>query len=133
MRSKERFLSLFGIIAISTGFFSGLKVTGTDMKNSAERYYRETGLMDLHLRSSAGFCEEEVDLLAKRKDISQVCGGYQETVFMPVSDSSADATVKIYSLTGNGKKDGQQINQPVLTEGRMPEKATDCLIEVNTP
>ena len=34
VRSKERFLSLFGIIAISTGFFSGLKVTGRDMKSN---------------------------------------------------------------------------------------------------
>lgn len=132
-RSKERFLSLFGIIAISTGFFSGLKVTGTDMKQSADRYYRETGLSDLHLRSTAGFCDEELDLLAARKEVAQVCGGYQETVFMPVSDNTADVTVKIYSLTSDGKKEGQQINQPVLTEGRMPEKADECLIEVNTP
>ena len=133
LRSKERFLSLFGIIAISTGFFSGLKVTGSDMKQSADRYYRETGLADLHLRSTAGFCDEELDLLAARKEVAQVCGGYQETVFMPVSESTADVTVKIYSLTPSGKKEGQQINQPVLTEGRMPEKANECLIEVNTP
>ena len=133
MRSKERFLSLFGIIAISTGFFSGLKVTGSDMKRSADRYYRETGLSDLHLRSTAGFCEEELELLAARKEVSQVCGGYQETVFMPVSENTADVTVKIYSLTASGRKEGQQINQPVLTEGRMPEKADECLIEVNTP
>lgn len=133
VRSKERFLSLFGIIAISTGFFSGLKVTGTDMKSSADRYYRETGLMDLHLRSTVGFNDEELSLLAERSDIAQVCGGFQETVFMPVSEHSSDVVVRIYSLTDHGKKDGQQVNQPVLTEGRMPERANECLIEVNTP
>ncbi len=129
LRSGGRFLSLFGIIAISAGFFSGLKVTGTDMKDSAERYYRETGLADLHLRSSAGFDEAEIELLAARDDVAAVCGGYQETVFMPVSDDAADAVVRIYSIP----PDGQLINRPVLTEGRMPEKPDECLIEAQTP
>lgn len=128
-RSGGRFLSLFGILAISAGFFSGLKVTGTDMKDSAERYYRDTGLADLHLRSSAGFDEAEIELLAAREDVAAVCGGYQETVLMPVSDDAADAVVRIYSIT----PDGQLINRPVLTEGRMPEKADECLIEAQTP
>ena len=132
-RTRERFLSLFGIIAISTGFFAGLKATSPDMKQSAEQYYRDTALMDLHLVSNAGFCDDELDALAERDDISQICGGYSETVFLPLSESASNATVQVWSLLQNGKKDAPQINQPVLTEGRMPAAKDECLIEVNTP
>ncbi len=132
-RTRERFLSLFGIIAISTGFFAGLKATSPDMKQSAEQYYRDTALMDLHLVSNAGFCDDELDALAERDDILQICGGYSETVFLPLSESASNATVQVWSLLQNGKKDAPQINQPVLTEGRMPAAKDECLIEVNTP
>lgn len=127
--TKERFLSLFGIIAISTGFFAGLKASGPDMKDSAEQYYRETGLMDLHLLSNAGFCEDELDALAARSDIAQLYGGYSETAFLPAHDQSADAVVQIYSLPGNGRKSGPQINQLSVTAGRLPEKAGECLMD----
>ncbi|MCQ2407046.1 MAG: FtsX-like permease family protein [Oscillospiraceae bacterium] len=128
-RTKERFLSLFGIIAISTGFFAGLKASGPDMKDSAEQYYRETGLMDLHLLSNAGFCDDELDTLAERNDIAQLYGGYSETAFLPVKDQSADAVVQIYSLPGSARKTGAQINQPSVIEGRLPEKSDECLLD----
>lgn len=132
-RTRERFLSLFGIIAISTGFFAGLKATSPDMKESAEQYYRDTALMDLHLVSNAGFCDDELDALAKRDDIAQICGGYSETVFLPLSESASNATVQVMSILQDGRKDAPQINQPVLTEGRMPVAKDECLIEVSTP
>ena len=87
LRSKERFISLFGIIAISTGFFAGLKVTSTDMKDSAEQYYRDTALMDLHLVSNVGFCEEEIALLSARSEIRQLYSGYSEIAYLPLAES----------------------------------------------
>lgn len=132
-RAKERFLSLFGIIAVSSSFFAGLTATSPDMKTSAEKYYRETGLMDLHLVSTAGFCGEELDALAVRGDIAQLYGGYSETAFLPAADGAPDEIVQIYSMPGGVKADAAPINQPVLTEGRMPQRADECLIEVNTP
>ena len=131
--AKERFISLFGIIAISTGFFAGLKVTSTDMKDSAEQYYRDTALMDLHLISNTGFCEEEISLLTERSEVRQLYSGYSEIAFLPVSGSSADQIVQVYSLPDQARKPGNQINTPVLTEGRLPERPDECLIEVKTP
>jgi len=132
-RSKERFLSLFGIIAISTGFFAGLRVTSINMKNSADQYYRDTRLMDLHLISNTGFCKEDLRALSERSEIAQLYGGYSEVDFMTVADSSTDKTVHVFSIPENAEKAGNIINMPVLTEGRMPEQPDECLIEVNTP
>ena len=133
LRSKERFISLFGIIAISTGFFAGLKVTSTDMKDSAEQYYRDTALMDLHLVSNVGFCEEEIALLSARSEIRQLYSGYSEIAYLPLAESPADQIVRVFSLPDQARKPGNQINTPVLTEGRMPERPDECLIEVKTP
>ncbi|MBR3267930.1 MAG: FtsX-like permease family protein [Oscillospiraceae bacterium] len=132
-RSKERFLALFGIIAISTGFFAGLKVTSDDMKASAEQYYRETRLMDLHLKSNVGFCEDDLHAIAERPEIAQLYGGYSEIDCLKVSEQTSDEIVHIFSIPENAAKAGNQINLPVVTEGRLPEKPDECLIEVNTP
>lgn len=132
-RTRARFLSLFGIITISTGFFAGLKATSPDMKRSAEQYYRDTALMDLHLLSNAGFCDDELDALAERSEIAQICGGYSDTLFLCDRDADSDSVVKVWSILQEGKKDAPALNQPVLTEGRMPVSPDECLIEVNTP
>ncbi|MBQ8921424.1 MAG: hypothetical protein IJ060_04595 [Oscillospiraceae bacterium] len=132
-RSKERFLSLFGIIAISTGFFAGLRVTSINMKNSADQYYQDTRLMDLHLISNAGFCGDDLRALSERTEIAQLYGGYTEVDYITVSGESTDRTVHVFSIPENGEKPGNMINQPELTEGRMPQQPDECLIEVNTP
>ena len=132
-RTGTRFLSLFGIIAISTGFFAGLKATAPDMKRSAEQYYQDTGLMDLHLLSNVGFCDDELDALAQDPAVAQICGGYSETLFLSGRNAESDSVVKVWSILRDGKNEGPALNRPVITEGRMPEHADECLIEVSTP
>ena len=38
-KTKSRFLSIFGIVAIGVGFFSGVKAAAPDMRLSADRYF----------------------------------------------------------------------------------------------
>ena len=40
-RSVSRFVSIFAIIALGCGFFSGIKATMPDMVESAEKYFDE--------------------------------------------------------------------------------------------
>lgn len=132
-RSMGRFLSLFGIIAIASAFFAGLKVTGRDMKDSAEEYYNETGLMDVRLVSTAGFHEDDLAQIAGLSSVEELYGAYSEAAFLPVGEDSANELVIVHSLPQPGLKAGGEINALTLTEGRLPEKPDECLIEVDTP
>lgn len=41
-KTKGRFLAIFAIIALGSGFFAGVKVTSPDMKLTADTYYKDT-------------------------------------------------------------------------------------------
>ncbi len=131
-RAKGRFLALFGIIALSSGFFAGLKVTGPDMKHSAEEYYRDTNLMDLHLLSDIGFHADTVAMLAALDGVAQVQAGCSEAAFLPAEDD-AETIVKLFGTDFNAVQEQTAIDLPCLTEGAFPDAPDECLIEANTP
>lgn len=131
-RAKGRFLALFGIIALSSGFFAGLKVTGPDMKQSAEEYYRDTNLMDLHLLSDIGFHEDTVAMLSAMDGVAQVQAGCSEAAFLP-AQGDAETIVKLFGVDFDAVQQQTAINLPELAEGAYPDAPNECLIEVNTP
>ncbi|MDD5946349.1 MAG: FtsX-like permease family protein [Oscillospiraceae bacterium] len=131
-RAKGRFLALFGIIALSSGFFAGLKVTGPDMKQSAEKYYRDTNLMDLHLLSDIGFHKDTVAQLSALDGVAQVQAGCSEAAFLPAQDN-AETIVKLFGVDFDAVQQQTAINLLELTEGEYPDAPNECLIEVNTP
>lgn len=131
-RAKGRFFALFGIIALSSGFFAGLKVTSSDMKRSAEQYYKDTNLMDLHLMSDIGFCAETLRLLRELDGIAAIQKGFSEAAFLPDEDD-AETIVKLYSMDFEAVRANAAVNLPVLTEGEYPDAPNECLIESNTP
>ena len=66
-KTKSRFLSIFGIIAIGTGFFAGLLQSAPAMKVSSDHYYDRTSLSDIRLVSTYGFDDNDIDALKERR------------------------------------------------------------------
>ena len=58
--SRSRFLSILAIVAIGSGFFSGVKASCPDMKLTAETFFKEQNLADIHMLSTWGFEEEDL-------------------------------------------------------------------------
>lgn len=133
-KTKGRFLAIFAIIALGSGFFAGVKVTSPDMKLTADTYYKDTHLADLHLKSTVGFSREELDLLCEREGVSGCYGGYSADLYLHAEDT-ASAIARVWSMdfTQVGTGSAQDLNTPVLREGRWPERPDECLIEVRTP
>ena len=73
-KTKGRFLAIFAIIALGSGFFAGVKVTSPDMKLTADAYYKDTHLADLHLKSTVGFSRAEVQKLDSARGLPAVMG-----------------------------------------------------------
>ena len=71
-RTHNRYLSILCIVLLGVGFFAGIKSTCPDMKETAQQYFEDQNLMDMHLKSSMGFTEEDVDSLKAQEDIACV-------------------------------------------------------------
>lgn len=129
--TKGRFFAIMAIIAIGCGFFAGVKVTSPDMKKTADKYYEDHNLMDVRLISTFGFSDDEIERLsAEYEDIDDISGGYTADMFIKMQDGTTPV-VKVYSMDLEAAENG--INRPVITEGRLPAAADECLIEANTP
>lgn len=129
-KTKSRFLSIFAIIAIGTGFFAGLKVTCPDMKDTAQQYYLDYHLMDSKIVSTYGINQDDIDAVRNGVDqVEEVQPGYSMDVLVDAGES-ADVVVKVLSLS-ESQKQQQGINLPRLVEGRFPEAENECVVENN--
>lgn len=118
--TKARFLSIFAIIALGVSFFSGIKSTGPDMLDTADRYYKQLGLMDIKVQSTYGLTDDDVELLRNHEGIKQVQPAYSGDVFL--GDSGLIAKVHSYH-----EKD--TLNRYVVTSGRMPQQSGEIVID----
>ena len=126
--TKNRFFSIFAIVAIGCGFFAGVKATCPDMKATAADYFATHNLYDFKVMTNYGLTEENVRALREVEGVRAVMPGYSTDLFAKDGDSSV--VVKVYSYDPAFTGD-EAMNQPVLLEGRMPEKAGECVVENN--
>ena len=57
----SRFLSLLVLSALAVCFLAGLRATAPDMKKSADLYFDQQNLMDLHVLSTLGLTDEDAE------------------------------------------------------------------------
>lgn len=128
-KSISRFLSIFTIIALGCGFFSGIKATMPDMIDTASRYFIENNLMDYKLMSNIGIKSEDVQAVRNAEGVEGALPGYSKDVFYYYENQNC--VLKVMSYNPNVEEDSpNRINKPVLLEGRMPEKSGECVVEV---
>ncbi|MFA0814830.1 MAG: FtsX-like permease family protein [Anaerofustis sp.] len=130
-RTRSRFLSIFAIIALGTGFFAGLKATTPDMKQTAQAYFSEQNLMDVHLKSTMGFSENDIAAIEGYNHIRDINTGYSVDAFVTVADGS-NVIVRAYSINSDTVNDSDTINRPVLTQGRYPQADNECVVDADT-
>ena len=123
-RSLSRFISIFAIIALGCGFFSGVKATMPDMVESAREYFDDRQLMDLKLMSTAGVRSEDVDAVRKAENVEAAIPGYSKDVFYYYNNQNC--VLKVMSLPNESMG---RMNTPVVLEGRLPEKSGECVVE----
>ena len=130
-RTKNRFLSIFAIVALGTGFFAGIKSTCPDMLLTADQYFAVQQLMDVKILSTYGFDEKDVAAIRESGQAHGFYAGYSADLFLKTA-GQPDVIAKVYSLPR--QREGKDfLNQPVLLEGRMPEAPGECLVENNMP
>lgn len=120
--TKNRFFSIFGIVAIGVGFFSGVKAAAPDMRITSDTYFDNFNLMNFRLVSTYGFDEKDIEAL-RGIEGAEVYPSYYTDVLAHSEGTTPDAA-RVFSLSDSIDK----VNSITLTGGRMPEKENECII-----
>ncbi len=118
--SLGRYLAILAIVALGVGFFAGLKSSYPAMLTTADRYLRQQHFHDYRLLSTLGFTDGDVDAFEALDGVALAEGGYFTDAWM--ERGGQRLAVAVFSLPG-------KVDLPVLTAGRMPETAGECLAD----
>ena len=115
-----RFVSIFFIVALGVAFYSGIRASEPSMRITADQYFDDSGLMDLKVMGTMGLTKADIKAIGKVSGIEAVEGGYSKDVLCPVGDNE-----KVVHMLSKEKN----FNQVSVVEGRLPEKAGECLVD----
>ena len=115
-----RFISIFFIVALGVAFYSGIRASEPSMRITADQYFDDSELMDLKVMGTMGLTKADIKAIGKVSGIEAVEGGYSKDVLCPVGDNE-----KVVHMLSTQKN----FNQVSVVEGRLPEKAGECLVD----
>lgn len=115
-----RYMALLLIVAISVGFFAGLKITQDAMIDTAEEYLDKQDFYDFRLFSTLGFTEDDVEEFRKLSGVDDAEGTKTLDALMKIDGN--DQPLKLMAIP-------ESINRPSLAAGRMPEADNECLAD----
>ena len=118
LRTLGRFFAIVAIVALGVGFFTGLRLARPAMAKTGADYIEETNLYDFQLRSTLGFTEEDAAYFAALDGVETVEPSVSADLLTMFRDREVVFATQELLPT---------LNQPVLTAGRMPETADECL------
>ncbi len=126
LRGMPRFLSIFAIVALGCGFLVGLFSTCPDMQDSADDYYRQYQVMDLDVKGTEGLTDDDWEAVLSLPGVDRVQAGY--SMDLVLSDPNGDdLTTRLWGFSGPAE---ERVNGFALKEGRMPETADECVLEL---
>ncbi len=128
-RSLSRYCSILLIIAIGVAFFAGLSASGSDMRLTADKYYRESNAQDIQIISTLGFSEKDLEAVRQLDGVQQAQGSYFLDCMAVCSDNFL---TRVLSLPENTDENNDAyLNRLRLLEGRLPWYEDECVIDEN--
>ena len=119
--SLGRYMAILAIVMLGVGLFSGLKATTPAMIATENDYLAQQNFFDFRLLSTVGFDEEDVEELIELDEVADAEGAVSVDALCTLGEGNESAYI-IHMLP-------ESINRVVLTDGRMPERADECLLD----
>ena len=92
----------------------------TDMRYTGDAFSDASNLMDIRVISTMGLTDDDVEALSQIEGISGAEPGYMKDVI--TKQNETDYVVELLSMP-------EKMNQIQVTEGRLPEKENECLLD----
>ena len=119
--SLGRYMAILSIVMLGVGLFAGLKATTPAMIATENTYLAEQNFFDFRLLSTIGFAEEDIEELAALEEAADVEGTISVDAICAFGDGN-ESVYKIHAVP-------ETINRVVVTAGRMPESADECVLD----
>lgn len=119
--SFGRYVAIMAIVMLGVGLFTGLKATTPAMITTENAYLAEQNFFDFRLLSTIGFTEADLEKLKAMDEIADVEGSILVDALCAFEDGN-ESVYKIHQVP-------EDVNRIVLTAGRMPESADECVLD----
>lgn len=142
-RSKARYISILAIVALGISFFAGIKATAPDMKDTAEKYFKENNLMDIQVISPIGLENGDIEAIREIPGVASVMpsrfvDGILKSEGKSVGDiDGSEMTCRAFSMNFEEAKKFQEtgaasenyMNRITLLEGQWPDSPNECVVD----
>ena len=95
-KSFGRFLSILLIVMLGVAFFAGLRAASPDMHNTADAYFDEYELMDIHLISTLGFSQSDLKSIEDNEYVEKAFPSYSSDMLLNNGDT--DMVIKTMGM-----------------------------------
>ncbi|MCM1173709.1 MAG: FtsX-like permease family protein [Blautia sp.] len=119
--SFGRYIAILAIVMLGVSLFAGLKATTPAMIATENTYLAEQNFFDFRLLSTVGFDKEDVEELAAAVEAADVEGTISVDAICAFEDGN-ESVYKIHAVP-------ETINRVVVTAGRMPQRADECVLD----
>ena len=118
-KSYKRFISILLMALLGVGFFAGLRASSPDMVDSIDTYYKNQNVYDIEVISTLGLTDADIEALSNIENVENVYGTYSRDGLIQTNDKEIVSKILC----------ADDVNQPVLVEGNMPENIDECVVE----
>ena len=119
--SLGRYLAIVAIVMLGVALFTGLKATTPAMIETENDYLTEQDFYDFRLLSTVGFEEDDVRGLEEMEQTASAEGAVSVDAVCTVGDGN-ESVYKFHTIP-------ERINRIILTAGRLPERADECVLD----
>lgn len=124
--SLGRYVAILAIVMLGVALFTGLKATTPAMIATENDYLAEQNFYDFRLLSTIGFEESDIEKLDIEKlDMAGGVAVVEGAVSVDAActlDNENESVYKFHTVP-------ETVNQIVLTAGRMPQRADECVLD----
>lgn len=117
---RLQFLAILLITTLGVGFFIGIRVTGHDMRLTADAYMQSADVLDLSVMNAYGIdkeMKEDLDTVLKAKGEET----YSSDVY--AANDTFDGVLKLFEYNASTERD------ITLEEGKLPSENNEVLID----
>lgn len=140
----SRFLAIVAIVALGTGFFAGLMMTGPDMRQAMDTYYDDNNVWDIRLISTLGFSNDDIHQFDDVEGVRACMPNHTVDAIARMNDTQVAVRVSSFDTTmaqqfvdehAHAAKDSSYdfLNRFQLVTGRLPQSPDECLVAAYAP
>ena len=118
--SLKRFLSIVVITALGVSVMCGLKAGCEDLCDSVDAYFDQQNVYDINVQSTCGLTRDDLAAIQEIDGVETAEGIYTETAYTAVGTTRERVVVQSLSK--------ENIDQPVLVNGDLPESADEVAV-----